>query len=48
MSAVAEFAVRGELVDVGEGALEALGRVPELEFTHAGSVDEDSAAGDKK
>jgi len=48
VAAVAEFALRGELVDVGEGAFQALRGVPELKFAHAGRVDEDAAAGDEE
>lgn len=44
VAAIAEFAGAREGFDVGESGFEAYGGVPELEFAHAGCVDEDAAA----
>lgn len=43
--AVAEGAVVGEFLDVVEGVGEAVGGFPEVEFAHAGGVDDDAAGG---
>lgn len=45
VGAVGEAAAEGEGGDVVEGVVDGLGGVPELEFAHAGGVDEEGAGG---
>jgi len=47
VAAVSELAVASESLNVGEDSAETMGGVPELEFAHAGSVDDNTTSGDE-